>query len=290
MLQDSNGPFGLVKSSPSLSPELVYSTTFNKAVKVVSGSDHIVILTEQGDLFTFGCGEQGQLGRIPECFSARGGRKGISVLLHPQVVRFRKLRAFPKPKFNDVFCGLYHAFALTQDQAIYAWGLNNYGQLGTDDSNMRFQPERLPSDWITKSTAPNLTKNQCHKQNLQIAGGQHHTLVCQNGSVFAIGRKEYGRLGLGENTEEPLLPKTIPGLQNIATIAAGTACSFAVSESGEAFAWGMGTNLQLGTGEEDDVWTPVRMAGKKIENRRVLSASAGGQHTALLVSRADAVE
>ena len=115
-------------------------------------------------------------------------------------------------------------------------------------------------------------------------------MVCQNGSVFAIGRKEYGRLGLGENTEEPLLPKTIPDLQNIATIAAGTACSFAVSESGEAFAWGMGTNLQLGTGEEDDVWTPVKMTGKKIENRRVLSASAGGQHTALLVSRADAVE
>lgn len=45
----------------------------------------------------------------------------------------------------------------------------------------------------------------------------------------------------------------------------------------------MGTNLQLGTGEEDDEWSPVKMTGKQLENRAVLMASSGGQHTALLV-------
>ena len=52
----------------------------------------------------------------------------------------------------------------------------------------------------------------------------------------------------------------------------------------------MGTSLQLGTGQEDDIWKPVKVAGKKIENRRILTVSAGGQHTALLVSRPEAVE
>lgn len=52
---------------------------------------------------------------------------------------------------------------------------------------------------------------------------------------------------------------------------------------GSVYAWGMGTNLQLGTGEEDDEWSPVKMTGKQLENRVVLSASSGGQHTALLV-------
>lgn len=287
-LQDSNGPFGLVKCNPSFAPELVYTSTFNKALKIVSGSDHVVILTEQGDLYTFGCGEQGQLGRIPECFSTRGGRKGISMLLHPQVVRFRKARGLPPPKFSDIFCGSYHTLAFTKDQGVYAWGLNNYGQLGTNDVKTRFQPERLPSDWIAESTAPK--KQQQEQKPLQIVGGQHHTVLCQNGSVFAVGRKEYGRLGLGENTEDCLAPKKIPDLQNVTTVAAGTACSFAVTAPGELFSWGMGTSLQLGTGSEEDVWVPVKVTGKKIENRRILNISAGGQHTALLVSRPEAVE
>lgn len=55
------------------------------------------------------------------------------------------------------------------------------------------------------------------------------------------------------------------------------------SVSGRAFAWGMGTNYQLGTGEEDDVWSPVQMTGKQLENRVVLAVSSGGQHTVLLV-------
>lgn len=45
----------------------------------------------------------------------------------------------------------------------------------------------------------------------------------------------------------------------------------------------MGTNLQLGTGEEEDEWSPVKMTGKQLENRSVLMASSGGQHTVLLV-------
>lgn len=45
----------------------------------------------------------------------------------------------------------------------------------------------------------------------------------------------------------------------------------------------MGTNQQLGTGEEDDVWSPYKMTGKQLEKRDVLSVSSGGQHTVLLV-------
>lgn len=57
----------------------------------------------------------------------------------------------------------------------------------------------------------------------------------------------------------------------------------AVCWPGSVFSWGMGTNLQLGTGEEDDEWSPVEMTGKQLENRVVLSVSSGGQHTVLLV-------
>ena len=38
--------------------------------------------------------------------------------------------------------------------------------------------------------------------------------------------------------------------KDIAQIAAGSTCSFAVTRSGEAYAWGFGENLQLSTGED----------------------------------------
>lgn len=283
---------------PTTSPTLIISDC---GVKIASGSDHLVILTSSQEILTMGCAEQGQLGRIPEVFCSRGGRRGAEFLLKPQIVRFRKPPKAPRPKFLDVFCGTYHTFALTDDEAVYTWGLNNYGQLGTDDTESRYQPQRLPEDWIKKldleeehnrdtvktakkSTMPSLTAKRKY-ENLEISGGPHHTLLCNKGSVFVMGRKEYGRLGLGqEETKEPLEPKRVPELSGVRAVAAGTACSFAVGDSGEVYSWGMGTNLQLGTGDEEDLWRPMRVGGKKLEGRKVVGVSLGGQHTALLVS------
>ena len=54
--------------------------------KISSGSDHVALLTTAGELYTLGCGEQGQLGRVGERFTARGGRRGIALLLEPDRV------------------------------------------------------------------------------------------------------------------------------------------------------------------------------------------------------------
>lgn len=40
-------------------------------VRIVSGGDHAMALDEDGKLYTWGCYEQGRLGRIPEKFSHR---------------------------------------------------------------------------------------------------------------------------------------------------------------------------------------------------------------------------
>jgi alpha-tubulin suppressor-like RCC1 family protein len=58
-------------------------------------------------------------------------------------------------------------------------------------------------------------------------------------------------------------------------------CTFLTT--GVAYAWGFGTNGQLGLGHEDDVSVPETIRGRQLENRLVLAASAGGQHTVLLV-------
>ena len=113
----------------------------------------------------------------------QGRSERTRLLLQPQVVRFKKARGVPKPRFSDVFCGLHSTFAVTDTQRVYAWGLNNYGQLGTDDLDIWFQPERLPQNW----TEGNDDSGRGPDSRLQIAGGQHHTLLCRDGGVFGTG-------------------------------------------------------------------------------------------------------
>ncbi|NWY95659.1 RCC1 protein, partial [Loxia curvirostra] len=237
------------------------------------GNDHLVMLTVDGDLFTCGCGEQGQLGRVPALFASRGGRRGLQRMLVPQLVPVRGRGRRSKMRFQDAFCGAYFTFAVTHEGHIYGFGLSNYHQLGTQDTEPCFSPQNL-------TCFKNSTKSW-----VGFSGGQHHTVcVDSEGKAYSLGRAEYGRLGLGAGAEEKSTPTVIPELPSIVSVACGASVGYAVSSDGRVFAWGMGTNYQLGTGEEDDVWSPVEMTGKQLENRRVLAVSSGGQHTVLLVS------
>lgn len=51
---------------------------------------------------------------------------------------------------------------------------------------------------------------------------------------------------------------------------------------GQLYGWGMGSSGQLGTGEEEDVDTPVVIKGKQLEGKSVVRVSGGGQHTLIL--------
>jgi alpha-tubulin suppressor-like RCC1 family protein len=73
----------------------------NVVVKIASGADHLVMLSENGQLYTCGCGEQGQLGRVTERGASRGSRQGMgeyaSVLQHV-------FQCVPGPALNSVLC------------------------------------------------------------------------------------------------------------------------------------------------------------------------------------------
>ena len=275
--QDSNGPIGLTPNGQSKEPIKVYPTkdSEERAVKITSGNDHVVILNEGGAIFTFGSGEQGQLGRIKECFTHRGGRRGISLLLAPQIVRFKK-----KQKFKDIFTGSFHTFAVTEgEDDVYAWGLNNWGQLGTGDTYNQFAPTVVES--LTEIRKEN-------GKEISFAGGQHHSLVLDsNGIVYSVGRSDYGRLGLGQEAKETSEPKKIKDLTELKVkqIACGEACSFAVTSAGDLYSWGLGSNLQLGNGSEDDALVPIQIRAKTVDpsKHEVICASSGGQHTTILV-------
>ena len=41
--------------------------------------------------------------------------------------------------------------------------------------------------------------------------------------------------------------------------------------AGALYSWGMGSNNQLGLGEEDDQDVPIKVAGKQLETRSVVA-------------------
>ena len=52
----------------------------DKVVKISSGADHLVFLTVNGEVYTAGNSEHGQLGRVSKYNSCRGGRRGCGNL------------------------------------------------------------------------------------------------------------------------------------------------------------------------------------------------------------------
>lgn len=128
--------------------------------------------------------------------------------------------------------------------------------------------------------------NTTFKNVKQIAGGQHHTLVLKDdGICYVIGRRDYGRLGLGQLSDDVIELQPVNALvgKKIRSISCGEAQSFALTDDGKLYSWGMGSNHQLGTGSEADALEPVLIVSKQTQDKRIILASSGGQHSIFLV-------
>uniref|UniRef100_A0A0P4WC77 RCC1-like domain-containing protein n=1 Tax=Scylla olivacea TaxID=85551 RepID=A0A0P4WC77_SCYOL len=269
--RDNNGPLGLVtEGSGTRTPQQVLAGT--PVIKVSSGNNHLALLSQDGQVFTCGCGEIGQLGRIAEVFASRSSRNrnGIQALLDPQPIKvyYRRKAVL----FDEVWAGGLGTFVRAKATGdIYGFGLNNYNQMGDDDTNQKFQPVRL--------------KNFAGKTWKQLSIGQHHSLgVTEDGVAHCMGRREYGRLGLGELKEDMKKPTPITSLEEhkAKSVSAGECVSLVVVEGGQVFGFGMGTNNQLAQGDDEDQLVPVPLGGKQLAERNVVAAQAGGQHTVIL--------
>ena len=95
-----------------------------------AGTDHVVALLRGGKLLSWGTGEQGQLGRVGARLPERGLKE---LLLAPAEISLKRTaKAAAADPIVDIAAGNYSTFGLTQQGQVWAWGLNNYGQLGQE--------------------------------------------------------------------------------------------------------------------------------------------------------------
>lgn len=260
--RDSHGNMGLTLQGNKRSP--VHLVPEKTHCEIASGADHLVMLTTDGLVYTVGCAEQGQLGRISMRSASGDSRRGKTQILTPALIKMRW------KWIEKIWATTYCTFLRVADSdTILGFGLNNYKQLGIP------KEDQVCSIPVVLDSFKNIEK---------ISGGQHHTLVLTNDKkVYTIGRHDYGRLGLGDLKEDVTELKCISKLKNIVDVSAGEAQSFAIDSSGKVYAWGMGSSLQLGTGLEDDAIEPVLIDSKQTQGKEIIGASGGGQHSIFLV-------
>ncbi|XP_001352694.1 regulator of chromosome condensation [Drosophila pseudoobscura] len=267
--RDSHGNMGLTIDGNKRVPANLLAGTVCSSI--ASGSDHLVILTTRGKVYTVGCAEQGQLGRISGRSVGGEGRRGKRDLLRPDQLIVNRTKPF-----EAIWATNYCTFLReSQTEVIWAVGLNNFKQLAYEqDEDLILHPIKTAL-----------------KDIKQISGGIHHTLFLKNDQrCYVVGRPEYGRLGLG--SKQDVVDQLTPAnnlSDNIVHVGCGEISSYAITADGKLYSWGMGTNYQLGVGDGDDELEPVLVSGKNTQNRKMLLASGGGQH-GLFLGEADAKE
>jgi len=114
------------------------------------------------------------------------------------------------------------------------------------------------------------------------AGNAHSLALRDDGTVWAWGSNNHGRLGYGPTSGGGLVstPVQVRNLDRVESISAGNAHSLALRDDGTVWAWGDNTHGQLGDGNIfSSSGTPVQVVGLSDD---VMAISAGGSHSLAL--------
>ncbi|XP_061400626.1 E3 ISG15--protein ligase Herc6 [Musca vetustissima] len=155
--------------------------------QLVCGFEHALLLTHNGDIYTWGNGLRGQL-----------GLDSIGVKIKPIL-----LEAMAGIKIICITASGWHSAAISTFGDLYTWGFNSNGQLGL--RIYKNDTIKEPSIYMVPQLIELTDLNCCEQKTepcipIKVTGGARHTIVLMNcGAVFSVGWNAYGQLGLKNN-------------------------------------------------------------------------------------------
>lgn len=221
-----HGQLGIGQAGLGSEQNAPVTTTLPAGVRVVAisaGGDHSLALGANGVVYAWGVNDSGQVGNgtttnqnLPTAVSLPGGLTAIALAAgyaHSLALGSNHVvytwgsnydgrlgdggkedhRTTPAAvrlpggiRATAVAAGANHSLALGADGIIYAWGGNQFGELGDGTSAQRGLP--------VATMLPNGVRA------VTIAAGFYHSLaVGANGRLYAWGDNSYGQLGLGSS-------------------------------------------------------------------------------------------
>lgn len=208
------------------------------------------------DVYVFGEGSSGELG------------------LGSKRINNKKPIDVKRPRLNDnlaaattgvvqISCGGMHAVALTHDNKILTWGVNDQGALGRDttwDGGLRDMDSAEDSDSDDeddsginpKESTPTAVDDEFFAPGTKfvqvVASDSASFTLTEDGRVYGWGtfRSSDGILGFSETIKIQPTPLLIKDLKNIKALSAGSNHILALDHKGNVVAWGCGQQNQLG--------------------------------------------
>ncbi|MBH9980629.1 MULTISPECIES: InlB B-repeat-containing protein [Bifidobacterium] len=223
-----------------------------KAVQVSAGSWFALAIGEDGNTWAWGYNEYGSLGNGYSNTDA-------DTNYIPQKVRYPANAGAVAAV--QVSAEVYHSLAVDTDGNTWAWGHNDYGQLGDNTTIDRNSPVKVfASAQSTSSAGPWLN-------TLQVSTGWRHSLaIGTDGVAYAWGQNWYGQLGNPNAGRQSPVPSPVSfNLQPVIT--------------GVTFDTSPGTNLIRGDGSSVSVTTPAHLPGTVTVSVKYTTGGAGNTLT-----------
>ncbi len=201
-------------------------STSAKTIDVALGVDHIVVLDENGEVWTAGCNQYGALG-----IDENAGKYWYGT----QIETLRKVTVGDgSVKIRAVAAGQYHTILIDENGGVWTAGYNSDGQLGRSEN-------------VNSGTPNTVFKKAEGLDNVKIvgaSGGTAHTvLLDESGNVWTAGNNLHGQLGrqTAKNVDSKF-EKVADGISGvkITAIAAGSRYTVLLDESGNV--WTAGSN------------------------------------------------
>ena len=166
-----HGQLGHGNTNHQFVPKMMEAPSLDgkKIVGAAAGCMHSLLLTNQGEIFSFGTGAFGQLGL---------GSMSVStpVPIHVHIAS--------KTRVLSVAAGPYHTIMTTERGHVFTFGYGKHGQLGLGTTSHKFEPT--------------LVHTLCHWNICHVAAGAEHCVATTMfGDTFM-----FGKLGNGNSDIE----------------------------------------------------------------------------------------